>query len=108
MQVERDNLSEMNGDMMVSVAEFLDNTGDEDLEMDENGGLTSKHMKSLENLYGKFEGYCKELAVFGFNSAGYDIKLIKSTCLKNYVNMVNNLTLLSRKLESIPVSRLNT
>ena len=108
MQMERDNLSEMNGDMMVSVAEFLDNAGDEDLEMDENGGLTSKHMKSLENLYGKFEGYCKELAVFGLNSAGYDIKLIKSTCLKNYANMVNNLILLSRSLESIPVSRLNT
>ena len=39
MQMERDNLSEMNGDMMASVAEFLDNAGDEDLEMDENGGL---------------------------------------------------------------------
>ena len=65
-------------------------------------------MKSLENLYGKFEGYCKELAVFGFNSAGYDIKLIKRYLLKNYVNMVSNLILLSKKLESIPVSRLNT
>ena len=64
MQMERDNLSEMNGDMMVSVSDFLDNAGDDDLEMDENGGLTSEHMKSLENLYGKFEGYCKELAVF--------------------------------------------
>ena len=74
--MERDNLSESNGDMN-SVAEFLDNAGDDDLEMDENGGLTSKHMRSLENLYGKFQGYCKELAVFGFNSAGYDIKLIK-------------------------------
>ena len=50
--------------------------------MDENGGLTSKHMKSLENLYGKFEGYCKELVVFGFNSAGYDIKLIKKYLFK--------------------------
>ena len=75
MQMERDNLSEVNGDMVVSVADFLDNAGDDDLEMD--GGLTSKHMKSLENLYGKFEGYCKELSVFGFNSVGYDIKLIK-------------------------------
>ena len=72
MQMERDNLSEMNGDMMVTVADFLDNAGDADLEMDENGGLTSKHMKSLENLYGKFEGYCKELAVFGFNSASLE------------------------------------
>ena len=67
------NLSEMNGDMVVSVADVLDNAGDDDLEMDENDGPTSKHMKSLENLYGKFEGYCKELTVFGFNSAGYDI-----------------------------------
>ena len=82
MQMERDNLSEMKGDMMVSVADFLDNAGDDDLEMDENGGLTSKHMKSLKNLYGKFEGYCKELAVFGFNSAGYDIKLIKKYLFK--------------------------
>ena len=82
MQMERNNLSEMNGDMAVSVADFLDNAGDDDLEMDENGGLTSKHMKSLENLYGKFEGYCKELAVCGFNSAGYDIKLIKKYLFK--------------------------
>ena len=80
--MERNNLSEMNRDMAVSVADFLDNAGDDDLEMDENGGLTSKHMKSLENLYGKFEMYCKELAVFGFNSAGYDIKLIKNYLFK--------------------------
>ena len=82
MQMERGNLSEMNGDMVVSVSDFLDNAGDDDLEMDENGGLTSKHVKSLDNLYGKFEGYCKELAVFGFNSAGYDIKLIKKYLFK--------------------------
>ena len=43
---------------------------DDDLEMNENGGVTSKHMKSLENLFRKFEDHCKELAVFGFNSAG--------------------------------------
>ena len=82
MRIKCHNLAEMNGDMVVSVAEFLNNAGDDDLEMDENGGLTSKHMKSLDNLYRKFEGYCKELAVFGFNSAGYDIKLIKNICLK--------------------------
>ena len=34
--------------MEVSVADILDNAGDDDLEMDENGGLTSKHMKSLD------------------------------------------------------------
>ena len=37
--MERDSLSEMNGDMMVFVAEFLDNAGDEDLEMDEMGDI---------------------------------------------------------------------
>ena len=39
MQMERDYLSEMNGDMMVSVAEFLDNAGDEDLERMKMGDL---------------------------------------------------------------------
>ena len=28
--MERDHLAEMNGDMVVSVAEFLDNAGDDD------------------------------------------------------------------------------
>ena len=51
------HLQELDGDM---VAEFLDD--DDDLEMNENGGVASKHMKSLENLFGKFEGYCKKLA----------------------------------------------
>ena len=55
---------------------------DDDLEMDENGGVTSKRLKSLENLFKKFEDYCKKLAVFGFNSAGYDIKLIKKYLFK--------------------------
>ena len=58
-----------------------DDTGD-DLEMGENGGVSSKRLKLLENLFRKFEGYCKELAVFGFNSAGYDIKLIKKYLFK--------------------------
>ena len=82
MRMEGYHFAEMNGDMVVSVAESLDNAGDDDSEMDENGGLTSKHIKSLESLFGKFEGYCKELAVFGFNSAGYDIKLIKKYLFK--------------------------
>ena len=33
-------------------------------------------------MLGKFEGYYKVLAVFGFNSAGYDVKLIKKFLLK--------------------------
>ena len=44
--------------------------------------LPSKHMKLLKNLFEKFEGYCEELAVFGFNSAGYEVKLIKKFLFK--------------------------
>ena len=40
----------MNGDMGTG-ANFLDDGGNDDLEMDENGGVTSKHMKSLEHLF---------------------------------------------------------
>ena len=98
----------MNGDMVDSVADFLDNASDDDLKMDENGGLTSKHMKSLENLYRKFEGYCEELAVFGFNSAGKTLNSSGSSCLRNCVNMDSNLLSLSKRLESNHVSRLNT
>ena len=55
---------------------------DVDLEMDENGGVSYKHLKLLKNLFLKFEGYRKELVVFGFNSAGYDARLIKKFLFK--------------------------
>ena len=55
--MERDHLAEINGDMVVLVAEFLDNTGD--LEMDENSGVSSKHMKSLENFFESLKGMVK-------------------------------------------------
>ena len=77
MQIERDRLSEMN-----RLQEDMVDDDDDDLEMDENGGASSKHLKLLKNLFSKFEGYCKELAVFGFNSAGYDVKLIKKFLFK--------------------------
>ena len=63
-------------------------------------------MKWLENLSGKFEGCCKELAVFGFNSAGYDIKLIKEFLFKELFEHRQQPTYYW--LESILVSRLNT
>ena len=67
---ERDNLSEMNGDMVVSVADFLDKAGDDDLEMDEDGGLTSKHMKfwkiCMESLKGIVKNWqCLVLILLG-------------------------------------------
>ena len=81
---------------------------DDDLEMNENGGVTSNRMKLLENLFGKFEEYCKELAVFGFNSAGYDIKLIKKYLFKELCKHGEQPNSPSKRLESIHASRLNT
>ena len=105
MQLEQLKVQEMVRLQEDMVDEFLN---DDDLEMDENGGVTSKHMKLLENLFGKFEGYYKVLAVFGFNSAGYDVKLSRSFCLKNCVNPSSNQISQSKRLESIHASRLNT
>ena len=53
MQMERDRLSEMNG---VMVDEFLD---EDDLEIDENGGVTSKHLKSLKIHFQSLKGIVK-------------------------------------------------
>ena len=104
MYMEHHHLAEMNEDVVVSVAEFLDNAGDDDLEIDEDGGLTSKHMKSLESL----KDIVKNWLSFDSILPDMTLNLARSVCLKNYVNMVSNLILLSKKLESILVSRLNT
>ena len=74
---EMDHLEEAN----LAAANFLDDD-DDDVEMDNDDNVTSEGMKRLEKLYKRFEAYCKELVVFGFNSAGYDIKLIKKLLLK--------------------------
>ena len=46
--------------------------------------ISTTLLKELENVSGRFESYCRELPapVFGFNSAGYDIKLIKKYLFK--------------------------
>ena len=101
-----DHLSDMDGDM-VSGANFLDG-GDYDLEMDESGGVSSKHTKSLENLYEKFDGYCNELAMFGFNSSGYDVKLIKTFLFKELCEHGQQLYLAVKNLESTHALRPDT
>ena len=73
---EMDRLEELN----LAGVGFLNDDDDEEMDNDEN--VMSEGMKRLEKLYKKFEAYCKELVVFGFNSAGYDIKLIKKFLLK--------------------------
>ena len=44
------------------------------------------HMNQLIHLQEHFERYCNVLPVFGFNSANYDINLIKSYLLPILVN----------------------
>ena len=61
--------------------DFLDDDND-DVEMDNDDNVTSEGMKTLDKLYKRFEAYCKELVIFGFNSAGYDIKIIKKFLFK--------------------------
>ena len=74
---EMDRLEEAN----LAADDFLDGD-DVDVKMDNEDNVTSEGMKRLEKLYKRFEAYCKELVVFGFNSARYDIKLIKKFLFK--------------------------
>ena len=68
-------------EMKEAELEWLDEVNQEELMNDDveiaDGGITSEQLKVLEKLYGKLEGYCQELGVFGFNSAVNDLKLIK-------------------------------
>ena len=74
---EMDRLEESNG----TGVNFLDDDN-VDVEMDNDDNVTSEGMKKVDKLYKRFEAYCKELVVFGFNSSGYDIKLIKKFLFK--------------------------
>ena len=48
----------------------------DDLIKDKKGNIVSTMLlKELENVNARFELHCRELPVFVFNSAGYDIKL---------------------------------
>ena len=74
---EMDRLEEAN----LAADDFLDDDN-VDVEMDNDDNVMSEGMKKLDKLYKRFEAYCKELVVFGFNSSGYDIKLIKKFLFK--------------------------
>ena len=73
---EMDCLEESN----LAGVDFLND--DDDVEMDNDDNATNEGMKKLDKLYKKFEPYCKDLVVFGFNSPGYDIKLVKKHLFK--------------------------
>ena len=74
---ETDRLEEGN----LAADDFLDDDND-DVEMDNDDNVVSEGVKKLDKLDKRFEAYCKELVVFGFNSSGYDIKLIMKFLFK--------------------------
>ena len=86
---EMDRLEEAN----LAADNFLDDD-DDNVEMDNDDKVTSDGMKRLEKLYKRIEGYCKELVVFGLTLLGTILNSSRSSCLKNYVNMVSNQLLL--------------
>ena len=63
---------------------------EEEQEEQEEEDLPTKFLQMQKNqlidLQEQFEGYCKVLPVFVFNSAKYDINLIKSYLLPIFVN----------------------
>ena len=94
---EMDRLEESNG----AVIGFLDDD-DDDVEMDNDDNVMSEGMKRLEKLYKKFEVHCKELVVFEFNSAGYDVKLIKKFLFKELCEHGQQSTLTVKKSGKYP------
>ena len=80
-EAELEWLDEVNQDLQVQSMD-LEELMNDDVEIAEDGSITSEQWKVLEKLYGKLEGYCQELGMFEFNSAGYDMKLIKQYLFK--------------------------
>ena len=80
-EAELQRLDEVTQDLQAQGMD-LEELMNDDVEIAEDGSITSEQLKVLEKLYGKLEGYCQELGVFGFNSAGYDVKLIKQYLFK--------------------------
>ena len=79
---------------------FLDD--DDNVEMNNDDNVMSEGMKRLEKLYKTFESYCKELVAFGFNSASYDMKLIKKFLFKELCEHGQQPTFTVKKSEKYP------
>ena len=72
MRIEESRIDEDN-----AVDFYVYGTSEDDVEVDDEGNNDSEYLKKLKSLYKHLEGYCLELAVFGFNSGEYNLKLIK-------------------------------
>ena len=80
-EAELERLDEVNQDLQAWGVD-LEELMNDDVEIAEDGSITSEQLKVLEKLYGKLKGYCQELGVFGFSSAGYYVKLIKQYLIR--------------------------
>ena len=69
-----------------SVSNFADDCMVEEEETDLSTQFLQMQKNQLIDLQEHFERYCNVLPVFGFNSAKYDINLIKSYLLPILVN----------------------
>ena len=95
---EMDNLEESN----LAADDFLDDDDNDDVEMPNDDIATNESIKKLDKLYKKFEAYCKELVVFGFNSSGYDIEVIKKYLFKELCKHGKQPTFTVKKSEKYP------
>ena len=68
------------------VSNFIDDCIVEEEEKDLSTQFLQMQKNQIFDLQEHFERYCNVLPVFGFNSAKYDINLIKSYLLPNLVN----------------------
>ena len=80
-EAELEWLNEVTQDLQAQGVD-LEELMNDNVEIAEESSITSEQLKVLEKLYGKSEGYRQELGAFGFNSAGYDVKLIKQYLFK--------------------------
>ena len=79
-------------------------TGDDLIKDKEGKVISTTSLKELENVSARFESCCRDLPVFGFISAGYDIKLIKKYLFKELCRRDEPPSFTVKRLESIPVS----
>ena len=68
---------------------FDDDEDENDDDNDVKNGKIHKFNHPLQKLYGEMEAYMRQVPVLGFNSAKYDLNLVKQ-CLAKHLNMHNN------------------
>jgi hypothetical protein len=71
---------------------------------DGNQDLGAKMLRKIENLIQKFERYCKQVPVLGYNSARYDLNLVKER-LAGHLDMQTDTFVIKRNNSYICMSQ---